>query len=193
MASVELAKRFGSFIAFEKSEWKNGNRIAHFQKHASGNYDWEAAQAAIEQFGMRNSQLTSPAPNTSTSIYMDSSASVLPVYDAFFSDDNKNGKMVVVAKFLKDNPLGYGKTFPKHSATEIIDVVRELQKFIDTGCSMELIFDQRKDTFNAKELYDAIHYAHQNGIKAIYYIRTIKKNATIDTVKAEEDCVACAG
>ena len=125
---------------------------------------------------------------------MDSSASVLPIYNAFFSEDNKNGKLVVVAKFLKDNPLSYGKTFSKHTATEIIDVVSEMQKFIDTGCSMELIFDQRKENFNAKELYDAIHYAHSKGIKAIYYIRTLKKNATVDTaIKAEENCVACAG
>lgn len=193
MASVDLAKRFGSFDAFEHSEWKNGNRVAGFIEHASGKYDWAALQAAIDEFGMRNSQLTSPAPNTSTSIYMDSSASVLPVYDAFFSDDNKNGKLVVVAKFLKENPLAYGKTFPKHTATEIIDVVAELQKFIDTGCSMELIFDQRKENFNAKELYDAIHYAHSKGIKAIYYIRTIKKNATIDGSREEEACVSCAG
>lgn len=191
MESTRLAARFGSFSAFDNSEWKNGNRIAQFAKHASGKYDWAKLQAEIDLFGMRNSQLTSPAPNTSTSIYMDSSASVLPVFDAFFSEDNKNGKLVVVAKFLKDNPLGYGKTFPKHTATEIIDVVAELQKFIDTGCSMELIFDQRKENFNAKELYDAIHYAHSKGIKAIYYIRTLKKNAEI-SVK-EENCSACAG
>jgi len=194
MQSVELAKRFGTFDAYKNSEWKNGNRIAQFKKHASGNYDWDALQDLINQFGIRNSQLTSPAPNTSTSIYMDSSASVLPVYDSFFSEDNKNGKLVVVAKFLKDNPLGYGKTFPKHSATEIIDVVAELQKFIDTGCSMELIFDHRKESFKASELYEAIHYAHSKGIKAIYYIRSIKNNATIDSViKAEENCVSCAG
>jgi len=194
LASVELAKRFGSFGAFDKSEWKNGNRVAKFKEHASGKYDWEFLQEQINLYGIRNSQLTSPAPNTSTSIYMDSSASVLPVYDAFFSEDNKNGKLVVVAKYLKDNPLAYGKTFPKHTATEIIDVVSELQKFIDTGCSMELIFDQRKENFNAKELYDAIHYAHKKGIKAIYYIRAIKKNAKVDEpMKAEENCVACAG
>lgn len=191
--SIELAKRFGTFEAYDNSEWKNGNRIKQFSKYASGKYDWEAAQELIDQFGIRNSQLTSPAPNTSTSIYMDSSASVLPVYDSFFSEDNKNGKLVVVAKFLKDNPIGYGKTFPKHTAKEIIDVVSELQKFIDTGCSMELIFDQRKDGFKAKDLYNAIHYAHKNGIKAIYYIRTIKENATIDSSKEEADCVACAG
>ena len=191
LSSVELAKRFGSFEAFDKSEWKNGNRVAAFKEHASGKYDWDFAQQQIDQFGMRNSQLTSPAPNTSTSIYMDSSASVLPVYDAFFSEDNKNGKLVVVAKFLKDNPIAYAKTFPKHTATEIIDVVSELQKFIDTGASMELIFDQRKENFKAKELYDAIHYAHQKKIKAIYYIRTIKKNAEIN--KEEAACVGCAG
>ncbi len=125
---------------------------------------------------------------------MDSSASVLPVYEAFFSEDNKNGKMVVAAKFLKDNPIGYATTFHKHSATEIIDVVSELQKFIDTGCSMELIFDQRHPEFKAVDLYNAIHYAHQKGLKAIYYIRTIKNNASVDTpIKAEENCVACAG
>jgi ribonucleoside-diphosphate reductase alpha chain len=192
MQSVELAKRFGTFEAYENSEWKNGNRVRHFAKHSSGKYDWAALQTGIDQYGIRNSQLTSPAPNTSTSIYMDSSASVLPVYDSFFKEDNKNGSIPVAAKFLKLNPIGYGKTFPKHTATEIIDVVSELQKFIDTGASMELIFDQRKEGFKAKDLYDAIHYAHRKGVKAIYYIRTIKNNATTEA-RPEVDCVACAG
>lgn len=194
LASIDLSRRFGSFDAFEHSEWKNGNRISQFAKHSSGKYDWNYAQELINIHGIRNSQLTSPAPNTSTSIYMDSSASVLPVYDAFFSDDNKQGRMVVVAKFLKENPIGYGKTFPKHTPEEIINVVSELQKFIDTGCSMELIFDQRKEGFKAKDLHDAIHYAHSKKIKAIYYIRSIKKNSTIDSPQQmEENCVACAG
>lgn len=194
LSSVELSKEFGSFDAFEYSEWKNGNRINKFIEHQSGDYDWKFLQEQINKFGIRNSELVSPAPNTSTSIYMDSSASVLPVYDAFFSDDNKNGKLVVSSKFLKDNPISYSKTFAKHTATEIIDVVSELQKCIDTGISMELIFDQRKETFKAKDLYDAIHYAHEKGIKAIYYIRSIKKNSTLDApVKSEENCVACSG
>jgi hypothetical protein len=60
---------------------------------------------------------------------------------------------------------------------------------------MELIFDQRKESFEARELYDAIHYAHQKKIKAIYYIRTIKNNASVDASgkSEEENCVACAG
>jgi ribonucleoside-diphosphate reductase alpha chain len=193
--SIELSRQFGPFQAYEDSEWKNGNMISNFKNHASGKWDWDTLQKEMDRFGIRNSQLTSPAPNTSTSIYMDSSASVLPVYNAFFAEDNKNGRLVVVAKYLKQNPLAYGKTFSKHSAEEIINVVSEVQKFIDTGCSMELIFDQRKETFSAKELYDAIHYAHSKKVKAIYYIRTIKKNVTVDAdiERPEEDCVACAG
>jgi ribonucleoside-diphosphate reductase alpha chain len=153
-----------------------------------GKYDWDSLQEKINLFGIYNSQLTSPAPTTTTSISQDSSASVLPIYSAFFSEDNKNGTMKVSAKYLKDNPLGYGKTQSKFSAKEIIDVVSEAQKFTDTGISMELIFDQNKEGFKAKDLYDAIHYAHKKKIKAIYYIRSIKQKENQD-----EACVACSG
>lgn len=191
LESVDLSKRFGSFAAYEESKWVNGDMIKMFKEHQSGNYDWDALQCLIDMYGMRNSQLTSPAPTTSTSVYQDCSASVLPVYSAFFSEDNKNGSLLVASKFLSKNPLAYGKTFPKHTATEIINVVSEIQKFTDTGISMELIFDQNKELFTAKDLYDAIHYAHAKKIKSIYYIRSIKKNATIE--RKEADCVSCSG
>jgi ribonucleoside-diphosphate reductase alpha chain len=74
---------------------------------------------------------------------------------------------------------------------EIIDVTWEIQKFTDTGVSMELKFDQNRPDFSAKDMYDAIHHAHQKGCKAIYYMRTIKKNETL--VKKEADCDNCAG
>lgn len=192
MASTELARVYGSFTAFSTSTWASGEQTAHFASHSTERKaEWAKLQELINQNGMRNSQLTSPAPTTSSSIYQEASASFLPSYSAFFAEDNKNGSLIVAAKFLKENPLGYGKSLSKFSATEIIDVACELQKFIDTGISMELMFDQNKDGFNAKQLYDAIHYAHSKGIKTIYYIRSIKKNETLN--RGEEACVACAG
>lgn len=191
LESVDLARRFGSFDAFKESAWANGEMTKMFAQKSNGDYDWNAAQALIDKYGMRNSQLTSPAPTTSSSVYQDASASILPVYSAFFSEDNKNGSLLVSAKYLSVNPLAYGKTFSKHTAKEIIDVAAAAQKFIDTGISMELIFDQNRVNFTAKELYDAIHYAHQKKIKTIYYIRTIKKNSTLET--KEEACSACSG
>lgn len=188
LESVEMAKIHGSFGAYEFSSWKSGEMTTRFKSLGCGEYDWDFAQTQIDQYGIYNSQLTSPAPTTSTSISQDASASVLPVYNAFFSEDNKNGSMKVSAKFLRQNPLSYGKTQAKFNAIEVIDFVAEAQKFTDTGISMELLFDQNKENFKAKDLYDAIHYAHDKKIKAIYYIRSIKAKEN-----AGEDCVACAG
>lgn len=189
--STILAKKYGSFEAFGNSEWKNGGMTSLFKSRSSGEYDWDALQKLIDENGMRNSQLTSPAPTTSTSISSDASASFLPVYDAFFSEDNNNGTMKVSARFLTQNPIGYGKNFAKFEAKEIIDICSAYQKFVDTGCSMELILDQNKETFKAKDLYDAIHYAWEQKLKSIYYIRSIKKNEKLE--KQESDCIACAG
>lgn len=191
LESVQLAKERGSFEAFCGSQWHTGEMTKRFSSHSDGSYDWQHLQDLINDHGIRNSQLTSPAPTTSTSIYQDCSASILPVYDAFFTEDNANGSLITTAKYLDLNPIAYGKTFAKHKATEIINAVSESQKFIDTGCSMELIFDQNDPSINAKTVYDAIHHAFDKDIKAIYYIRTIKKNESLEA--KEEACVACEG
>lgn len=191
MASIELSKKYGAFEAYEYSEWKNGNMTKHFASLGCGKFEWEHAQELIDQFGIRNSQLTSPAPTTSTSIYQDASATFQPVYSPFFTDDNSNGALKVSSKYLSLNPMGYGKTQAKFKAKEIIDIAMKIQNHTDTGVSMELMFDQNDPTFTAKDLYDAIHYAHKKKAKAIYYIRTIKKNEKLE--KGEEACVACAG
>lgn len=188
--SIESSKKFGSFTAFEGSEWQNGNQIAKFKERSKLGLDWDSLQQDINSSGIRNSEMFAIAPNTSTSIYMDSSASTLPLFSPFFSEDNKNGSMKVSAKYLDKNPLGYGKTLTKFKAKEIIDFTAEIQKHVDTGISMELLFDQQQPDFKAKDLYDAIHYAHSKKIKTIYYIRGLKKNAEINQ---EADCIACAG
>jgi ribonucleoside-diphosphate reductase alpha chain len=127
-----------------------------------------------------------------TSIYQDASASILPVYDAFFTEDDKAGRNVTVARFLSKNPIGYAQNQSQFDPNDIINVTSEAQKFIDTGCSMELIFDQNKPDFNAKDLYDTIMYAYDKKLKSVYYIRSIKKNESI-VAKEDAACVGCAG
>ena len=190
LESVELAKVFNVFDAFNESEWANGNQTSRFASLSNTPEKWFELQTLINQYGIRNSQLTSPAPTTSTSIYQEASATFLPVFEKFFAEDNKNGTMAVAAKFLKEFPEGYSRDLHEFDALEIIDVASELQKFIDTGISMELLFDQNKPNFKAKDLYDAIHYAHKKKCKAIYYIRSIKKNANIE--RPEVACESCA-
>lgn len=186
--SVQLAKEKGTFDAFEYSGWKDGTITDRFSDLGCGEYDWEGLQKDIDMYGIYNSQLTSPAPTTSTSISQDASASVLPIYSAFFSEDNKSGSIKVSAKYLNLNPLGYARTQAKFKAKEVIDSIAAVQKFTDTGISMELLFDQNDPSFSAKDLYEAIHYAHAKKLKTIYYIRSIKQKESSD-----EACVACSG
>ena len=194
LESIELAKERGAYPAFEGSTWSTGEQFEHYRKHSVAGLDWTALEEKCKKVGIRNSQLTSPAPNTSTSIFMDAAAGFMPVYAAFFFEDNKNGKMPVVAMHMKENPLCYEQTFPRYDQMVLARAVGAAQKFIDTGISAEYVLDHNRPDFSAKYLYDLIMTAWSSGTKAIYYIRHVKKGQTVDDLLGiETACVGCAG
>lgn len=197
--SIELAKERGAYPAYKGSRWDTGEQIGQYKAHTSGNYDWEALEAEMAKHGIRNSQTMSPAPNTSTSIFMDAAAGVMPVYAPFFREDNSTGKFPIAAMYLQENPLGYSKTFNLFDQTELARAIGVMQKFTDTGISAEFLFDLNKDIpgehESAYELYKLINVAWESGMKAIYYIRSIKKGSDIEDLMGFSDsgCVGCAG
>ena len=191
LESIALAEQRGEYPAFKGSEWDNGNQIAFFKRHSVANVDWDELGRQMSIHGIRNSQLTSPAPNTSTSIYMDAAAGVQPVYAPFLMEDNSTGKFPVVAMHLKHNPLCYARTYPIMDHRDLVAAVAALQLFVDTGISAEYIFDRNKPDFTAKTLFDVIIRAWEKKTKAVYYIRSIKPGEKLE--KAEEACVGCAG
>lgn len=192
LESIELARTRGRYEAYTGSEWDNGNQIAYFKKHSVAGVNWDHVQELLNRYGIRNSQLTSPAPNTSTSIFMDAAAGVQPVYAAFFMEDNTTGIFPVVAMHMRDNPICYSRTYPKLDQIILVDAVAALQHFVDTGISAEYILDRNVPTNNAKKLYDIIMHAWKKKTKAVYYIRSIKPGETWNG-KAEEACAGCAG
>lgn len=195
LKSIELAKEKGKYPKFKGSKWDTGELINNFKNKSVTSLNWEELQGLINIHGIRNSQLTSPAPNTSTSVLMDAAAGVLPVYSSFFREDNDNGKYPVACMYLKENPLGYSKTFRHYNQVHIAEAIGELQHFVDTGISAEYLFDHNKEDFKAKDLYDLIHAAFDNKTKTIYYIRHIKKGETVDDLLGikDEGCVGCSG
>lgn len=195
LESIELSRQRGAYPAFQGSMWDTGEMLSNFNDHSRCGYNWSEVQEDIKAYGIRNSQLFSPAPNTSSSIFMDAGAGVMPVYSAFFREDNSTGKFPVSAMHLKKNPLCYSKTFGNHNQVELTLAVGELQKFIDTGISAEYLFDQNRPDFSAKTLYDTIIAAWKNGTKSVYYVRSIKKGSSIEELLGikDEGCVGCAG
>lgn len=193
--SVALAAKRGRYPEFEGSRWDTGELIQNFHKHSVSELtDWEQIEKDMKVSGIRNSQLTSPAPNTSTSIFMDAAPGIMPVYSAFYNEDNKTGKFSVFGMYIKENPLSYERTAPRQDQAKLSKVVGALQKFVDTGISAEYIFDLNSPDFSAKSLFDLIVAAWKNKTKAIYYIRSIKKGETIDNITGGESvCVGCTG
>lgn len=193
--SIELAKRYGAFPAFEGSDWDNGVVFDKFEKNSVTDLDWNDLREQCKMYGIRNSQMTSPAPNTSTSIFMDAAAGVSPVYAHFFREDNDNGKYPISCMHLKDNPSAYMRSFKTFNQASLAEVVGSMQLFVDTGISAEYLLDQNKETFTAKDLYDILTTSWKSGCKAVYYIRTIKKGESVDDLLGikEGGCSGCAG
>lgn len=118
------------------------------------------------------------APNTSTSIVQNASASVLPTYSKFFFDSNGKTIAPVVSRFAMLNDDFY-ESYAQINIKEVVSVVSRIQKWVDQGISFDLIFDLNKRV-KAKEIYDAIFDIWQKGCKTIYYIRSVQKQSTLE-------------
>ena len=214
--SIELAKEYAPYGQFKGSMWDTGEKLkdlavaaeemevelkpSRFMQKWLGDHlitseKLLALQEKIDKHGIRNSQLTSPAPNTGTSIITESSASILPIYNPFFIESGGEGLKIQYGAYVDQNPLHYSRSFATYTSIQINTYVGWMQRFIDTGISMEMIFDRNDPTFDAKTAYDSIMDAWKKGIKAIYYIRTIKEGSTFEALinsKAKSVCVGCA-
>ncbi|MGB0562421.1 MAG: ribonucleoside-diphosphate reductase subunit alpha [Spirulinaceae cyanobacterium] len=201
-ASMELAKERGAYAAFAGSEWSKGKLIGAkavdwFVAHASQPDRWIALSEAIQTHGIRNSHITAIAPNTSSSLVQGCTASVLPVYSRFFYDKWAKGTVPIAPPFIKDSFWFYREN-KSLDQNVVVKAVATMQQWIDTGISMELIFnlnqgvyfaDEPERSLQAKDIFETLIHAWQSGCKAVYYIRTVQKDSFKE---ADETCTACA-
>lgn len=190
-ASCRLAQERGRYPLYDGSDWSQGLILSRdrnwFRENAA--LDWDGLFERIAEHGIRNSHITAIAPNTSSSIVQGCSASVLPIFSKYYIDNNSNGTVPIVPPFIKDKLWHYQES--KHIDQKIVvDVVARLQRYVDTGISMELLFNLNRN-LSARDIYETHMEAWKKGCKAIYYTRSIQKNGNIASEK--EACAACAG
>lgn len=190
-ASMELAKDRGSFESFDKSELKKGIILgkdkAWFKANSKMAKEWITLIEDISKYGIRNSQITAIAPNSSTSLLQGCTASILPIFGKFYVDQGKT-TVPITPPFIKDNMWIYQEN-KNIDQRQVIEVVSRIQKWIDTGISMELILNPKHEYVDAMYLLDLIQQSWEKECKTIYYIRSIQ---TDTDSKPEEDCVSCA-
>ncbi|MDY6782772.1 MAG: ribonucleoside-diphosphate reductase subunit alpha [Cyanobacteriota bacterium] len=201
-ASMELAKERGAYAAFAGSEWSKGKLIGAkpvewFVANSEDSSRWVQLARDIQEYGIRNSHITAIAPNTSSSLVQGCTASVLPAYSRFFYDKWAKGTVPIAPPFIKEAFWFYreNKTLNQDIVVRAIAVI---QQWIDTGISMELLFNLNAGIYwssepnraiGAKDIFETLLSAWKQGCKAIYYIRTVQKD---DFKEAAEDCTACA-
>ncbi|MEL7038812.1 MAG: ribonucleoside-diphosphate reductase subunit alpha [Cyanobacteria bacterium J06592_8] len=200
--SMELAQERGAYPVFAGSSWSEGKLIGAkpvewFLENANQKERWQQLSLDIQKYGIRNSHITAIAPNTSSSLVQGCTASILPCYSRFFYDKWAKGTVPIAPPFIKDGFWFYpeNKTFDQQN---VVKTVATIQKWIDTGISMELIFnlnqgiyfpEEPERSIKAKDIFDTLVLAWQEGCKAIYYIRTVQRDSFKET---DDTCTACA-
>lgn len=190
--SIQMAKEYSPYPKFKGSRWDVGDIFDEYHKNSvCPDLDWLEQKQLCKQYGIYNSQLTSPAPNTSTSLFMMASAGFMPHYAEYFYEDNKDGKTPVSSMYGKDNPIFYANSVGYFKQHELTKVVGAGQKFVDTGISAEYVLDRNIHEVTAKDVSMLVKEAWKNGTKAVYYLRTIKVGEQL--VKTDELCSSCSG
>jgi len=195
-ASMELAKERGAYPAFEGSTWSRGDLIGAkpvewYLQNSLNPSRWLELSALVRLHGIRNSQITAIAPNTSSSLVQGCTASVLPAYSRFFYDKWAKGVVPIAPPYIRDRFWFY----PENKNLDqriVVEAIATIQQWIDTGISMELLFNLNENaygegkTIRAKDVFETLLLAWRRGCKAVYYVRTVQK----DTF--QESCSSCS-
>lgn len=192
-ASMNLAKDRGSFETFETSELNKGIILGKnktwFRKNSKMAKLWVELIDDIKKYGIRNSQITAIAPNTSTSLLQGCTPSVLPIFSKFYMDNSKTTNPIT-PPFIKEGMWLYQEN-KNINQRDLIEIVSHIQKWIDTGISMELILNPNLDYVDAEYFYNLIMDSWKKECKTIYYIRSVQKGEDLE--KGDEACASCAG
>jgi len=197
-ASVELSKERGVPLKYNETKWKDGillgrydtNKLTIDELSEIFNVDKKDIEYVIDnlkKYGIRNTMLLNCPPNTSTSIYAGTSASIFPVYNIIQQETQRSGNYIVYPRYI-DYRLYYDtyKSWTIDDVNDIIEFVAKVQEYIDSGISFEYPINlnniKREDI--PKYLTRFLITAPKKGIKALYYGRTISTQG--------KECESCA-
>ncbi|MBW8376052.1 ribonucleoside-diphosphate reductase subunit alpha [Stenotrophomonas sp.] len=166
-ASMTLAKEKGRYSAFVGSEWQNGE---YFRARGYDSPAWRELAAQVGVNGLRNGWLMAVAPNMSTAQIAGSTASIDPVYGAFYYQQNKHFRRPVAAPGLSLETYPYYEkgAYRVDQFASIRQNARR-QRHVDQSISFNLYVPS---TIRASTLLALHMSAWREGLKTTYYVRS---------------------
>lgn len=200
--SNQIAKERGeSFHEFEKSTYATGEyfdkyvdfdwspQLDRVKELFEGIFiptreDWLALKASVQTYGVYSAYRLAVAPTGSISYVNEATSSIHPIIQRIEErQEKKTGNTYYPAPYLSDETIPYYVSAYDIDMRSVIDLYSAAQEHVDQGMSLTLYFrstipaglyewktETEKQT--TRDLTMIRHYAHQKGIKTLYYVRT---------------------
>ncbi|RXZ78318.1 ribonucleoside-diphosphate reductase subunit alpha [Paenibacillaceae bacterium] len=180
-ASSDLAIEKGSYPLYKGSEWNTGKYFERRNYKTNDRHDWGALKKQVMSQGMRNGWLMAVAPNGSTALLANGTASIDPVFNKLYYEEKKNYKIPVTVPSLNSKTTWFYKS--AHEIDQIWSVRQNAarQRNIDQSQSFNIYV---KNDIKAKDLLSIHMTAWSEGCKTTYYVRS----TSIDIAEACESC-----
>lgn len=186
-SSSQLAQERGHYPLFPGSDWSKwllfGRDASWYAWNTQMPEKWATLIEDIKKHGVRFSYHLSPAPNTSTSLVVGTTAGVLPIYKKYFVDNNSIAPSVNVAPGLTKRNFWLYKEYVNMQMPDVIDMVSVIQKWIDQSISFEWMINPM--VVSPAELYSYYVKAWKQEIKTVYYVRSMSMEVS--------ECISCSG
>lgn len=163
--------------------------------------DWKALKEDIKEHGLYHQNRLAVAPTGSISYVNETSASIHPITRLVEERQEKlTGKTYYPAPYLSNETMPYYTSAYDTDMRKVIDVYAAAQKHVDQGMSLTLFMrsvlpeglyewkEGRTNKQTTRDLSILRHYAHNKGIKSIYYIRTFTDDEEEIGANACESC-----
>jgi len=166
-ASAALAQEKGSYPMFAGSDWQTGRYFRDRQYAGEG---WDALAQTVATQGLRNGWLLAVAPNMSTAQIAGSTASIDPIYSAFYYEEKKDFRRPVAAPGLSlETWPYYEKGAYKVDQFASVRQNARRQRHVDQSISFNLYVPS---TIRASTLLELHLSAWREGLKTTYYVRS---------------------
>ncbi len=187
-SSNQLATERGKYELFDGSEWEKGVLFGRDEKWYKTNSKnpkaWQNLIDNIKKDGLRFSYHMAPAPNTSTSGVVGTTAGLLPIYKKFFVETNVIAPTVTVAPNLSKENFWLYKEYINLDMNDVIDMIGVIYKWVDQSISFEWMINPENTA--PLDLYNYYMRAWKAKIKTVYYVRSMSG-------QVKEDCASCSG
>lgn len=166
-ASMQLAREKGRYPMFAGSDWQTG---AYFRQRGYCDAAWQQLADEVAHHGLRNGWLLAVAPNMSTAQIAGSSASIDPIYSAFYYEEKKDYRRPVAAPDLSPDTWPYYEkgAYQLDQFASVRQNARR-QRHVDQSISFNLYVPSSIRASTLLELHLA---AWRAGLKTTYYVRS---------------------